>query len=106
MNSARVQSCMAQAAGLASSTWQVFRSVMINPSMAASKMSLYGSPFSCNKGWSGSLFTWLPLAEFDGLKTLDFSQYIFRFGFHFKVCQVTVRMIYDTQLVLYGIQHL
>ena len=40
------------------------------------------------------------------MQPFDFSQYLFRLGFHFKVCQITVCMVYDTQLVLDGIQHL
>ncbi len=47
-----------------------------------------------------------PFGYLTCVQTLDFSQYIFRLGFHFKVCQFTVLMIHDTQLVLNGVQHL
>jgi hypothetical protein len=48
----------------------------------------------------------LPFAEFNCLKAVDLSQYIFRLGFHFKICQFTILMIHDIQLVLDGVQHL
>ena len=40
------------------------------------------------------------------LQTLNLSQYVFRLGLHFKVCQFTVLVVYNTHLVFYGTQHL
>src|SRR6266498_1542180 len=40
------------------------------------------------------------------MKTLDFSQHILRFGFHFKIRKFAVLMVLDSHFVLNCIQHL
>ena len=84
----------------------VSKSLMVTLLLAAPKyiepanliLQMTVSPGFCSR--------WLLFIEFNFLKTLDFSQYIFRLGFHLKVCQIAAFMIYDTHLVLDGVQHL
>ena len=49
---------------------------------------------------SGLCSRWSPFAELHYLKTVDFRQYIFRLGLHFKVCQFTVFMVHNAHFII------
>ena len=44
-------------------------------------------------------------AERTLLEALDFCQHILGLGFHFKICQVAVRIVVDAHFVFYSIEH-